>query len=198
MEMKDQAIYSNSRVRIWNYIFVAKAFLAVVLGSAALGFNAFQVLNYYNKAIKPLQPVFFPPVGSAGAAVCFTAASQSRLEPPAGELLWGFSPHWLIPDGSLPADVLARLGGSNAATVWNTFIHTDGNPTNFSQGILEWNVQLVQKVGGILELTLQPDVKADQIQDAFFTNLALFLRRMNSQYGVPILLRFMAEMNGKS
>jgi hypothetical protein len=72
----------------------------------------------------------------------------------------------------------------------------DGAPTNFSQNIIEWNVQLTQKVGGILELSLQPDVRADQIQDEFYTNFALFMRRMNSQYGVPILLRFMAEMNG--
>ncbi|KAJ3328737.1 hypothetical protein HDU91_004038, partial [Kappamyces sp. JEL0680] len=41
-----------------------------------------------------------------------------------------------------------------------------------------------------------PTIRASEIPDNFYAVFAQFMRRMNSQYGVPILLRFMHEMNG--
>lgn len=51
-------------------------------------------------------------------------------------------------------------------------------------------------MGGVLELSVIPDMKASEIPESFYSSFASFLRVMNSKYGVPILLRFMPEMNG--
>lgn len=66
--------------------------------------------------------------------------------------------------------------------------------TDFKQDIIRWNCQKVGELGGILELTLQPNMKVTEIPDQMYLDIAIFLRRMNADYGVPILLRFMHEM----
>jgi hypothetical protein len=51
-------------------------------------------------------------------------------------------------------------------------------------------------MGGLLEITLMPDISPELIPENHFTNLALLMRRVNSEFGVGVLLRFMHEMNG--
>lgn len=69
---------------------------------------------------------------------------------------------------------------------------------SFQPDIIEWNTQTAGQLGSILELTLQPAMRADEIPNEFYDVFASFMRRMNSQYGVPIFIRFMHEMNGKA
>ncbi|KAJ3349426.1 hypothetical protein HDU91_006389, partial [Kappamyces sp. JEL0680] len=70
------------------------------------------------------------------------------------------------------------------------------NATSFQADIIEWNCQLIGELGGVLELTLMPTIRADEIPDSFYPTFAQFMRKMNSKYGVAVLLRFMHEMNG--
>jgi hypothetical protein len=62
--------------------------------------------------------------------------------------------------------------------------------------MIEWNAQMVRQVGSVLELTLMPDVSPELIQPQVYGQFAKFLKRINYEYGVPVLLRFMHEMNG--
>ncbi|KAJ3306440.1 hypothetical protein HDV03_005050 [Kappamyces sp. JEL0829] len=175
-----------------NTLFFLKALVAVLLGWGALGYQAYLVANLYSQSPKPLPPVGFPAVGSADAARCFfnPALSKARLEPPKGSFFFGFSPQWV--DGELPSDVAARLG--TVPPLFNSFVSM--NQSDFQPNIIEWNCQQVGQLGGVLELTLMPTIRASEIPDNFYAVFAQFMRRMNSQYGVPILLRFMHEMNG--
>lgn len=68
-----------------------------------------------------------------------------------------------------------------------------------STGIGTWRThfsQLVGELGGVLEVTLMPTIAINQIPDSFYPAFAIFARQMNSKYGVPIILRFMHEVNG--
>lgn len=179
--------------RACKFLFVLKALLAIVLGTAAMGGQVYLVCIKF-KAAKPqyLPPVLFPAIGTPEAARCFynPSSSLARLEPPQGAFFFGLSPQWV--NGQLPADVSQRLGYN--APLYNTFISL--TTTSFQPDIIEWNCQLVSQQQGVLELTLIPQIRADQIPSSFYPAFAQFMRSMNSKYGVPILLRFMPEMNG--
>ena len=132
-------------------------------------------------------------MGAPDASRCFFngASGKARLEPPEGSFFLGFSPLWI--NGELPQDIKSRLGGFSPP-LFNSFIALD--PKGFSPNLIEWNCQLVAEMGGILELTLQPTMKASEIPEGFYDEFALFARKMNEKYGIGILLRFMHEMNG--
>jgi len=59
-----------------------------------------------------------------------------------------------------------------------------------------WNGQQCAKVGAMLEITVLPKVLIETIPDVLYKEFALTLRYINSQYGVPVFLRFGHEMNG--
>lgn len=56
----------------------------------------------------------------------------------------------------------------------------------------------MQEQGGMLEITLQPTVRADELEFDILQKYAKFMRKINSKYGVAVLLRFMHEMNGNT
>ncbi|KAJ3306439.1 hypothetical protein HDV03_005049 [Kappamyces sp. JEL0829] len=173
-------------------IFFFKALLAIVLGAAALGVQGYLVYLRFTTAPKPLPPVGFPDLGSADAPKCFYNPSRgrARLEPPESSFFFGFSPQWV--NGDLPLDVASRIG--YRPPLFNSFVSM--NATSFQADIIEWNCQLIGELGGVLELTLMPTIRADEIPDSFYPTFAQFMRKMNSKYGVAVLLRFMHEMNG--
>jgi hypothetical protein len=66
----------------------------------------------------------------------------------------------------------------------------------FEENIILWQADLVQKMGGLLELTLMLTVSPEEIPLNFYSEFAALMRRVNSEFGVAVLLRFMHEMNG--
>jgi hypothetical protein len=70
------------------------------------------------------------------------------------------------------------------------------SPTEFQPNMIEWQAQEIQKIGGLMELTLMLTVSPEQIPPQLIRDFARFMRMINSKYGVPVLLRFMHEMNG--
>lgn len=72
-------------------------------------FVSFHVI-YTNIAIRPLDPVYMPPINSKDSQMCFhdTAAGRARLEPPADKFIFGFSLDWAIDH---PQALRDRLGG---------------------------------------------------------------------------------------
>lgn len=80
-----------------------------------------------------------------------------------------------------------RLGGKSTAVI-NAF--TTINTTWFDRDQINWWCSSTGKVGGILELSVDPSEDVNNLQNApIFNDFAKFLAGMNSQYGVPILLR---------
>jgi hypothetical protein len=126
------------------------------------------------------------------AAECFHTSRKARLEPPPGAFFLGFSIQW---DVDLPDKLVERIGGSKRApALINTFIQM--SPTDFQANMIEWQAQYVQQLGGLLEITLMLTVSPEQIPEKLFSDFAQFLTVVNGKYGVPVLLRFMHEMNG--
>ena len=70
------------------------------------------------------------------------------------------------------------------------------NATGFQSDIIIWNAQQAGQVGAMLELTLMPTAPIDTIPTTILWSYATLMRQINSQYGVPVLLRFGHEMNG--
>lgn len=62
--------------------------------------------------------------------------------------------------------------------------------------MINWKAQQAGKEGAILELTLMPSVNVETISNDQLYAFAVLMRRINSVYGTPVLLRYMHEMNG--
>ena len=75
----------------------------------------------------------------------------------------------------------------------------------YESEMLNWMAQVLHKAamseGGsssaILMVTLMPEVSMDRVANQTYIDLADQLAYINIQYGVPILLRFAHEMNGR-
>jgi hypothetical protein len=66
----------------------------------------------------------------------------------------------------------------------------------FEENIILWQADLVQKMGGFLEITLMLKVSPEKIPPQKFKDFAALMRKINSENGVAVLLRFLHEMNG--
>jgi hypothetical protein len=73
-----------------------------------------------------------------------------------------------------------------------------GNTPMYDKNLLNWFGSEVGKVGGMLELTMAPDSDLASLPDSVLDQLAQQCKDINTRYGVPILLRFGHEMNGKT
>lgn len=145
----------------------------------------------YSLSVVPPPPAAafqFPEVGEVSGA-CNHNSPFARLEPQDGDFIWGFDLQW---DRDLPSAVVSRLG--KRPTYFNSFINL--NATDFQQNMILWNAQECAKVGAMLEITVIPTIPIETIPDILYTQFALTMRYVNSMYGVPVLLRYMHEMNG--
>jgi hypothetical protein len=120
---------------------------------------------------------------------CDASLSKARLEPDDDQFLWGFSVQWDVDDAVRLSN---RLG--KTAPIFNTFINI--NNTHYESDILNWQSQQVQRLKGMLEITVLPTVKISEISDEMLYRFATQMRKINSYYGVPVFLRFGPEMNG--
>ncbi|KAH9244622.1 hypothetical protein BASA81_017954 [Batrachochytrium salamandrivorans] len=119
-----------------------------------------------------------------------TNTNSARLDPAVGRVMFGASLDWSY---DTPILFSKRVGIRPAVT--NAFMPMTPSataPLDFD--MLTWHVQQVSLTGGILQLSLVPSTLA--IPDAAYLVIAYKLRQMNSNYGVPIMLRFGHEMNG--
>ncbi|KAJ3256788.1 hypothetical protein HK103_005162 [Boothiomyces macroporosus] len=174
--------------RCCNIVFYFKATFAFFISIYAMAYQVYMV----HIPIRPLDPVYMPPINSKDSQMCFhdTTAGRARLEPPADKFIFGFSLDWAIDH---PQALRDRLGGP-AVPLINTFVKI--NNSGYEENIIEWQAQLMQEQGGMLEITLQPTVRADELEFDILQKYAKFMRKINSKYGVAVLLRFMHEMNG--
>ncbi|EGF81320.1 hypothetical protein BATDEDRAFT_36866 [Batrachochytrium dendrobatidis JAM81] len=171
-------------------LFALKATFAGLAAIAGLSYQAYLVYTLYGPDLR-LAPVIIPPPGTADASLCFhdVASGKARLEPPPGTFWFGFSLDWSV---DVPDQLNKRIG--KAPVIFNSFVNI--NATGFQSDIIIWNAQQAGQVGAMLELTLMPTAPIDTIPTTILWSYATLMRQINSQYGVPVLLRFGHEMNG--
>ena len=89
--------------------------------------------------------------------------------------------------------------------MFSTFINI--NETDFQKTSIDWMAQEAQKAEAMLEITLLPNdprpdrptpLRIEDIPDDTLYAFAMQMRRVNSIYGVPVFLRYVHEMNGKT
>ncbi|KAI8894681.1 glycoside hydrolase superfamily [Globomyces pollinis-pini] len=172
-------------------IFCIKAIFALSLSLGVLYRGVSFVKRKYDEAPRILPPIMVPPRDSVDLVKCFhdESAGVSRLQPPGDMFLFGFSLDWAI---DTPEQLVSRLG--QKPPLINTFVKI--NATDFESGMIEWQAQLLHNLGMIMELTLEPTVTPQELSDEILEEFAIFMRHINTKYGIPVLLRFMHEMNG--
>lgn len=179
------------RKKICNTIFTLKASAAIILGSMALAFNGYKVYDLYNTAqailSQRLAPISIDP-NSCRAPT----GGLARLEPPTdSQVMFGFHYDWIKDN---PVNLSPKLGFYPAVS--NAYLVMDPSlsPT-FNYSLFEWHAQEIQRIGGIMAMTMQPTVISN-ISDAQIEELANQCLRVNTVYGVPLFMRFAHEMNG--
>ena len=182
----------SPRQRICNLIFVMKALLAIILGVAGLAIQGYFVYEKYGigSALKAneLKPIVIDPT----LAECQAIPNRARMEPTSGKLMFGFHIDW---QQTTPKKFRDLIGFAPA--VINAFLRMD--PTTspiIDYPNFDWHGQEVRNIGGILSLTIEPIAMA-QITDSMIAELADRCLMINEKYGVPMMLRFGHEMNGK-
>jgi hypothetical protein len=181
----------SPRYRICNAVFVLKAIVAVLLGCFALGLNGYKVLDKYKEAQdaigQRLKPVVIDPLK------CLAPRNGlARLEPPTDTIMLGFHLDWITQQPL----TMKPLLGFNPASI-NAFLDLDPTKTPvFNESMFEWHAQEVQRIGGILAITLQPSSLPDTT-DEMIQSVADMCYKVNTKYGVPLFMRWGHEMNGK-
>jgi hypothetical protein len=80
------------------------------------------------------------------------------------------------------------------------------SPSGFEKDMIIWQASEIRQVGGLMELTVllksggkTPSLDTfTNIPDSMYTEFAALMKRVNTEFGVPVLLRFMPEMNGNT
>ncbi|KAJ3106779.1 hypothetical protein HK100_003682 [Physocladia obscura] len=147
-----------------------------------------------------------PPVqilGSNGAPLPSCAYSSTsglaRLEPDLnGVMMLGMSLDWSYETPIISATKM--IPSSYVPAVYNAWLDiTPGlfNGTGFDINMFNWFGSEVGRVGGMLELSLNPQTpNVSQITVPMMEAFAAKCQNINEQYGVPIFLRYGHEMNG--
>ncbi|KAJ3126620.1 hypothetical protein HK100_010169 [Physocladia obscura] len=147
-----------------------------------------------------------PPVqilDSSGSPLPSCAYSSSsglaRLEPNLnGAMMLGMSLDWSYETPIISATKMIQ--SSYVPAVYNAWLDiTPGlfNGTGFDVNMLNWYGSEVGRVGGMLELSLNPQTaNVSEITIFMMEAFAAKCQNVNEQYGVPIFLRYGHEMNG--
>ncbi|KAJ3409683.1 mannan endo-1,4-beta-mannosidase [Chytriomyces confervae] len=190
------------RLRVCFCLFWAKTMFAMSLGITGLLLFASTIYQLHANAEPPAPPALGPIVivdpntGLISDKCGFDASSGlARLQPQtANQMMLGMSLDWTY---DTPTTIRRKMNGFTPL-VFNSFVDFDLYiPGWYDRSMLNWYGSEVGKVGGILELTIQPtNPDMSVYNDTMFNALAQDLYAINTRYGVPIMLRFGHEMNG--
>ncbi|TPX36778.1 mannan endo-1,4-beta-mannosidase [Synchytrium endobioticum] len=178
---------SHSNRRLCAALFWIKTAAALALSLAGLSVLAYMI--HQKRAVATAPKIIIDPNSPA----CQTNARTGlgRLEPPSGKMMWGFALNWAV---ETPSNVSAKMGGLKPAVIamFATMTATEYGGSD----MLRWMGQQCALTGSMLEVTMEPIVDIATIPDSLLVAFAKDCAYINSQYGVPILLRFGHEMNG--
>jgi hypothetical protein len=120
------------------------------------------------------------------------AKDSNRLEISENGLLLGFHLDW---NPTLPINISKTLGFTPA--VFNAFLVLDGSlppKEALRYNVLNWHGEEARRVGGMLAITIEP-IQLTLITEAHREELIKYCVKINSEYGVPLFLRWGHEMN---
>ncbi|KAJ3409740.1 hypothetical protein HDV05_004279 [Chytridiales sp. JEL 0842] len=192
----------SNRFALCHCLFWTKATFSFFLANTILAYYSWKVYDLHiNAPPPPTPPVQGPLKLPTDLSECFAERNPSgtRLLPVGheGKIMMGFSLDW---SEEVPAEKKGKVAGIGAApAVYNTFMEMAEERPNgaYDANMLNWFASEVQKVGGMLELTMAPTtVPIDDITDASIIRLAEQCRDINVNRSVPIFLRWGHEMNG--
>jgi len=178
--------------RILSGIWYFKVFVALGISIGGLALLSTMVYEErqiaLNRALNTSIPIRIDPNDESCQA---DRSVLARLEPNDGEILIGFHIDWM----QIQPEPLAAEIQRNPAII-NAFLDlNDAIEPPIDWDMLRWHGSEVQKVGGIFELTMQPNAGIANVSDATLRRLAEECRTINEK-GVPIYLRYGHEMNG--
>lgn len=188
-----------SRLPLMNHrsicavFFWIKVYFSVLIVVTCIALQSFLIYRSHangmtvSSFINSPNQIQLPSIGSD--LRCDASLYRARLEPEFGQFLWGMSIQWDVDDA---IKLTNRMG--KTVPIFNTFINI--NSTDFQVDILNWQAQQVQKLGGMLEITLLPKELISKISNQMLYRFATQVRKINSYYGVPVFLRYGPEMNG--
>ncbi|KAJ3342411.1 hypothetical protein HDU83_006100 [Entophlyctis luteolus] len=142
-------------------------------------------------------------LGSDGSPLPACAYSSSsglaRLEPSLSNMMMlGMSLDWSYETPTASATKMTPSGYVPAVyNAWLDITPDTFNGTGFDINLFNWFGSEVGRVGGILELSLNPQTSnVSYITPSMMEAFAAKCQNINQQYGVPIYLRYGHEMNG--
>ncbi|KAJ3219013.1 hypothetical protein HDU67_003003 [Dinochytrium kinnereticum] len=196
------------RILFCNCLFWSKAAFSFFIATAGLLFFAVRVydlrqialanqrrsqLNLQRNDTATPIPIPTNADGSVSRECYHDDTRLARLEPDSSRIMMGFHLNWAYDN---PTAITNRLG-KVAPAVINAFMKIDMSKTvPFDFDSLRWHGYEVQKVRGIFELTLEPISDIAGIPDELYDQIAREIRDINTQKGVPVMLRYGHEMNG--
>ncbi|KAJ1567600.1 hypothetical protein HK405_005418, partial [Cladochytrium tenue] len=175
-------------------MFWAKTSLAMAISIFGLSYYTYKVLDLHQNASPPSSSYVSTPITisntSGDCDASKTGYSRLQLQEE-GKFMFGLSLDWSI---STPTTAVATLGFS--AAIYNTFMEMDATLSSpYDTNMLNWYGSEVAKVGGILEVSMDPVSNISDIPDSVYIAFATQLKQINSDFGVPVLLRWAHEMN---
>ncbi|KAJ3129992.1 hypothetical protein HK098_007258 [Nowakowskiella sp. JEL0407] len=181
-----------------SFLFWLKALFALFLSFGVFAFFSWRIYDLHQAAIAPKIDFGSGSSESSNGTVspkCVVKPSTlARLEPN-GKILFGFHLDWKL---TTPLNVTQQIAPYKPG-IYNAFVQIDSRNatgTEYNVALVQWHAEEVQRVGGILELTIEPVSDLSTFTDDLFLRLANHCRSINEKNGVPILLRWGHEMNG--
>jgi hypothetical protein len=172
-------ILSRMKKGVCRFLFWAKVFLAVAVASAGTLLQLRMVIVKYQLAVNLKLPKINAPL--------HCPAVKNRLDPM--KFIFGFSIDW---SKDTPTSLGDRLG--KRPLIFNVFVKI--SKTEIPKDAIYYHCKQTASAGAILELTVDPSDKLEQIPIKIYHDLAVSMRQCNVELGVPVLLRFGHEMNG--
>ncbi|KAJ3102993.1 hypothetical protein HDU97_010431 [Phlyctochytrium planicorne] len=132
-----------------------------------------------------------------------TVTSMGRLKEDDESFWWGFEIDWDLETpftisqriGSVPPVITSQLGKSKE---FMNGVIDDGKDiysTGFDADKIILQAREIARVNSIMQLRVVPGEPLDAIGEAILKDLAIFVRQINAENGVAILLAFAPDMN---
>lgn len=183
----------RARQRNRRALWVFKCIVALTISGGLIALAGILISRLHDAAMLDKAPVY------PDTSKCQVSPGVNRLQPPEDDRPFlGMSIDWAKDD---PTQLESRLGSQPA--VVGTFIKMTAD--SYESDMVIWNAQLMQKAAraktpraspSMLHIALMPNATLESIKPDLYLQIAKDMRRVNYDFGIPVLLRFAHEMNG--
>ncbi|KAJ3081252.1 hypothetical protein HK102_002476 [Quaeritorhiza haematococci] len=177
----------STRRTFCGILFWTKAFLALIISWAIMGYMSWRI--YVLRSEAPFRRV----INLNDTECRADRGGFARLDVTDTEgVMMGFHLDWAR---DIPVQLESRFGRRPA--IITTFMQLDPTVAQpYPPDMLNWFGSEVQRINGILQVTLEPVVPMAQVPDSVLEQFALQCKDINEKMGVPLMIRYGHEMNG--